>query len=101
MTLWMELHLSIVSNHTSVSITDSIEIVLHLVIPGLDSVAPGVLVAGHVEILTTSAGCSRRRKQGCPHKRQLIQMGLKYFVFFVPLDVLVQIDILPEDLHFL
>lgn len=50
------MYLSEVSNHSSIDRSHAVAPVLHLVIPGLDGIAPAVLVAGHVQILPTAAG---------------------------------------------
>lgn len=47
-----------VSHHSSIDGSHSVAPVLDLVVPGLNGVTPGVLVAGHVQILPTSTGCS-------------------------------------------
>lgn len=61
--LWMGRHLSVVSDHFAVGRSHSVAIVLHLVVPGLDGVAPAALVADPVDVLTAAAGCTREREE--------------------------------------
>ena len=69
--LWLELqccgikgHLCVVSDVFSVHRSHSVLEVVHLIIPGLDGVAPAVLPAGHVQVFSTAASCSQRGREG-------------------------------------
>lgn len=52
-----EAYLCEVSHHSSVDRSHTVAPVLHLIVPGLDGVAPAVLIAGHVQVLATAASC--------------------------------------------
>lgn len=57
----LEEYLRVVSDHFSfLDGSHSVLKVLHLVVPGLDSITPAVLVVGHVKVLTTAASYSWR-----------------------------------------
>lgn len=55
-----EAYLCEVSHHSSVDRSHAVAPVLHLIVPGLDGVAPAVPIAGHVQVLATAASCREK-----------------------------------------
>lgn len=52
----MSPNLGVMSYDTSIDGSNTVLEILHFIIPGLDGPTPGVLIAGHVQVLTTSTG---------------------------------------------
>lgn len=52
-----EAYLCEVSHHSSVDRSHAVAPVLHLIVPGLNGIAPAVPIAGHVQVLATAASC--------------------------------------------
>lgn len=50
------------SDHAAVHRSHTVAPVFHLIVPGLDGVAPAVLLAGHVQVLPAAAGWSQRER---------------------------------------
>lgn len=51
----IEAYLREVPHHSSIDRSYAVAPVLHLIVPGLDGVAPAVPIAGHVQVLATAA----------------------------------------------
>lgn len=51
------------SHHAAVHRSSAVAPVFLLIVPGLDGVAPAVLLAGHVQVLPAAAGWSQRERE--------------------------------------